>query len=274
MPPLSIKSSVLSIALALTCAFSNSVVADTSNPLTIAHQQLEQAKQSLNTGDTEAFNKNLKLAQESLQTVAMTGDDKAKNEVHALMLEIQQLQAKDTSEDKEGAISRLWHKSSALLEREVTQLSKNWHDASQANKTLKYLLDARLHFNYAEHDLFINHDPENLKSEIESTLSYLEKASSSTKPAIHKKIETIKIDIMHLLTDKANTEEEQAIIKSLNLAYDSMLNVSQNTHSDLKTKSEKISLEIKTLQQNIILLKKKEQYDELMKRLEALDQLL
>ena len=244
-----------------------------NHPLAIVHQQLKQAHKNLTEGKTNALNKNLDEAKKWLQDPALSKDKKTQNEAKMLMDEIQQL-LKESDQNKEGAIARLWHRSGALLEREVTQLSKSWDAASQANEILKFLVDARLHFNYAKHALFISHDKEEMKAEVSQALDYLEGAKKRAKPAISKKISIIQNDIQHLLSNRASSKEEQAIFNALSIASENMLKVSQNTSAKLKTESKNIAQEIIALKRNIILLEKNEQYDDIMRRLKALDKQL
>ena len=283
MSSFKIKSSLSIIIFTVALALSGRAISEMTghqqttgmtHPLTMAHQQLSEAHQNIKNGNVEAFNKNLQTAEALLQDLSSSKDEKTKEEAKALMLEIRQLHQQD-SENKEGVMSRLWHRSNALLNREVTKLSNSWSESSSANKTLKHLLDARLHFNYAKHDLFVSHNLSGVKNEIEQTFTYLDKASSTNKKvALKEEISSIKQDINYLLTDKTNTVEEQKIIKALSLANENMLKVSQNTSAGLKIQSKKIADEIIALQRNIIVLEKEEQYDALMKRLEHLDKLL
>jgi hypothetical protein len=285
-----IKSSLLAITFVSIFAISNSAISDDSikqktndeissisveanHPLAMAHLQLKQAHKNLTEGKTEALSENLKTAKKWLQDPSLSKDKKTQSEAKLLREEIQQLQ-KENSQNKEGAIARLWHRSSALLKREVTQLSTSWHDSSLANETLKYLIDARLHFNYARHDLFVSHEADKVKNEIAQTFAYLDKAKKNANPEINKKIIIIQNDIKYLLTDHAKTKEEQAIIKALSIANKNMLKVSQNTSSEIKTMSQNIAQKIIDLRKNIIILEKHEQYNDIMKRLESLDKQL
>ena len=285
-----IKLSLLALTFASVFAISNNAVSDDltkqkvpnevasaslegNHPLAIVHQQLKQAHKNLTEGKTNALNKNLDEAKKWLQDPALSKDKKTQNEANILKDEIQQL-LEESNQNKEGALARLWHRSGALLEREATQLSESWNAASQANEILKFLVDARLHFNYAKHALFVSHDGDEMKAEISKVLGYLDNAKKRAKPAISEKISVIQNDIQHLLSDRASSKEEQAIFNALSIANENMLKVSQNTNSKLKEESKNIAQEIITLKRNIIILEKNEQYDDIMRRLKALDKQL
>ena len=105
------------------------------------------------------------------------------------------MQLSGATDENESTLSRLWHRSTALVEHELQSMKQQWNEASSASESYKYILDARLHFDYAEHELFVSHDNENAKEEIKLTLSYLEEAKKVANPSAVNKIDQIQQDI-------------------------------------------------------------------------------
>lgn len=254
----------------------SSVSVEANHPLAIAHQQLEQARKDFSKGDIEAVRMSLEAANKLLQDPKMSRDSKTINEASELVKEIQQLQAKinNPSDEHEGTISRLWHRSSALAKREIEHITKSWKDVSTSNKTMKHLVDARLHFNYAEHELFISHKVEKADEELKNTLTYLDKAYEIANPQAREKLASLKKDIQRLSTSHVNTAEEQMIFQALEEANAAIDKVRQSVNPEIRARSKKISADIMDLKKNIIMLERRYQYDTIMNRLFQLDKLL
>ena len=238
--------------------------------LAIAQQQLKQAHEYYKKGEIDQVNKSLQAASQSLQ-----GHQENKAAA-ALVSEIKQLQEKisQSSDAHEGTISRLWHRSSALVAREIEHATKSWNDSSTANETLKYLIDARMHFSYTEHDLFANHNAEKANEDIKSTLTYLDKANAIANPQMREMITVLKKEIQHLPTDQTNAEEVQIILQALETAATSVEKANNSVSQEIQTRSKKIVTDIKNLKKDIFILEKRQQYDAVMEKLQNLDKLL
>jgi hypothetical protein len=249
---------------------SHSVSLEANHPLAMAHQQLEQAHVHYQKGEIDKVKINLDAAGKWLQ------GHQTNSEATELASEIKQLQEQinHPSDEHEGAISRLWHRSSALVVREIEHATKSWNDSTTANKTLKHLLDARLHFNHAEHELFRSHNIEKARYEIDNTLVYLDKANKVAIPRVRKKITSLKKDIEQLPTNNTNAAEIQTIIQALQAAGISVVKASHSVSPEIHARSKKIAKEISNLKKDIFLLEKRQQYDSVMKRLHQLDKLL
>jgi hypothetical protein len=243
---------------------------EANHPLAIAHQQLDQAREDYQKGEIDKVKVSLEGARKGLQ------DHQKNKEAAELSNEIKQLQEKikHPSDEHENAISRLWHRSSALLVREVEQVTKRWSDSSTANETLKYLIDARMRFSYAEHDLFIKHNSEKARYEIDSTLASLDKANKIASPRVREKITALKQDIQQLPTNQTNASETKIILQALQVAGISIDQASHSVSSEIQTRSKKIAEDISNLKEDIFLLEKRQQYDSVMKNLQQLDKLL
>jgi hypothetical protein len=252
----------------------NSVSVEKNHPLAMAHQQIEQANKDYNNGDMDAVQKDLNAASKWLQNPELSKNIKTKEEAIKLHQEIQALQEKinHAPEEHEGIISRLWHRSTALIEHEIQHASKDWNDRSIANQTLKYLIDARLHFHYAEHDLFISHDIENASAEIKDTISYLDEASNVAPAKVKEQIVAIKKEIQTLANNSSRVPEQQKIIRSLDTANAAILEASQGVSPAILPRLKSISQNINNLKSELNSLENKQHYDEIMDKLHKLDQ--
>jgi hypothetical protein len=253
-----------------TTAKPHSVSIEANHPLAMAHKQLDQAREHYKKGEMDKVKTNLQAAGRWLQ-----GHQKNKEAIE-LLGEIKQLQEQinHPSDEHEGAISRLWHRSSVLVVREVAHVTKRWNDSSTANETLKHLIDARMRFSYAEHDLFIDHNATKARYELDSTLAYLDKASHVATSRIREKIIALKKDIQQLPTNKTNAAEIQTIIQALKMAGVSVEQASHSVSPEIQARSKKIAKNISNLKKDIFLLEKRQQYDVVMKNLQQLDKLL
>jgi len=255
---------------------SHPVTLESSHPLAMAHQELKQAHDNFNTGNIGSVQKNLDAASQWLQNSKISKNTKTRDEAAKLLNEIQDLhnQIIHPSDEHENILERLWHRSTALVEHEVQNIAKSWKDSSTANETLKYLLDARLHFNYTKHELFRSHDVERANEELNKTVAYLDKASEVAAPRVREKIATLKKDIQRLPTSPANTDDEQMIIQALEEASTSIDKASNSVSLEIQARSKKIALEIRNLKKDVIMLERRHQYNSMMKRLYQLDEIL
>ena len=254
----------------------HAVTVESNHPLAMAHQELKQAHVDLNKGNIDAVQKDLDVASKWLQNSKISNNPKIRNEAAKLAHEIQILHKEliHPSDKHEGALARLWYRSTALVEHEVQRITKSWKYSSTANRTLKHLLDARLHFSYAEHELFRSHDVENANEELNKTVAYLDKASEVATPRVREKIATIKKDIQRLPTSPANTNDEQMIIQALKEASASIDKASNSVSLEIQARSKKIVLEIRNLKKDVIMLERRQQYNSMMERLRQVDKIL
>lgn len=252
---------------------SHSASVESNHPLVMAHQELEQAREDFNKGDIDAVQKELNAASEWLQQPGLSDNTKTKDQSAALVREIQELQQKIShpSEEHAGAIARLWHRSSALVEHEIQHMAKSWSDVSTANKTLKYLLNAKLHFHYAEHDLFADHDSDNANKEMSYTITYLDEANKVAIPRIRQQISFIKKDIHALAKSHANDHEQQDIINALDMASASIRQASQSAAPLLQARLKSLATEIASIRSDIGMLEHRQRYDAILERLRKLE---
>ena len=217
--------------------------------------------------------KELNAAGKWLQQPGLSDNTKTKDEAAALVQEIQELQQKIShpSDQHEGAIARIWHRSSALVNHEIQHMTKSWSDVSTANKTIKYLLNAKLHFNYAEHDLFADHDSDNANKELSYTITYLDEADKVAIPRIRQQISVIKKDIQALASSHANAHEQQDIINALDMASASIHQASHRAVPLIQARLKSLAAEIGSLKSDIGMLEHRQQYDVILEKLRKLE---
>ncbi len=255
------------------------VSVEKNHPLAMAHEQLKKAYEDYNKGDLAAVQKELNIASQWLQNSNISQDTKTRDEAARLNSDIQQLQQKISrpgtqkkpEEEHESAISRIWHRSTALVEREIQQAAKGWAETTAANKTLKYLVDARLHFHYAEHDLFISRNREKANSELQQTLLYLDRASKVANPEAQQKIMALRAEIQSLASTAKPDPEQVRIINALNTAQTAIQDSSQGAPAEIRNRLTRIATDISQLKQDIGSLENKQHYEAIMQKLQALD---
>ena len=252
---------------------SHSVSVESNHPLAMAHQELKQAHENFKKGDIDRVQKELNAAGKWLQQPGLSDNAKTKDESAALVKEIQALQQKIShpSDQHEGAIARIWHRSSALVNHEIQHMTKSWSDVSTANKTIKYLLNAKLHFNYAEHDLFADHDSGNANKELSYTITYLDEADKVAIPRIRQQIAVIKKDIQALASSHANAHEQQDIINALDMASASIQQASHSAAPLIQARLKSLATEIGSLKSDIGMLEHRQQYDAILEKLRKLE---
>jgi hypothetical protein len=252
---------------------SHSVSVESNHPLAMAHQELKRAYENFNEGDIDTVQKELNAASKWLQQPGLSDNAKTKDESAALVREIHELQQKIShpSSEHEGAIARIWHRSSALVEHEIQHMTKSWSDVSTANKTIKYLLNAKLHLNYAEHDLFTDHDSGNANKELSYTITYLDEADKVAIPRVRQQISVIKKDIQALANSHANAHDQQNILNALDMASASIHQASQSAVPLIQARLKSLATEIGSLKNDIAMLEHKQQYDAILEKLRKLE---
>ena len=246
---------------------------EANHPLAMAHQTLEHAKKSYNKGDIGAVQQDLDAASKWLQDPGLSNNTKAKDEAITLANEIEALQKEIShpSDEHEGTIARIWHRTTALVEHEIQHVRKSWTDTSTANKTMKHLLDAKLHFTYAEHDLFVAHNRDKANKEISRTITYLDDAEKVAIPRIQEQIAALKNDMQTLANSRIYASEQERIINVLTQASNSIQKVSQGVASPVQLKLETLVTEIGDLKNKIGTLESRQQYNAIIEKLRKLN---
>ena len=249
------------------------VSVEANHPLAMAHQKLDHAKEKYSQGDIGAVQQDLDTASNWLQDPGLSDNTKAKNEAATLANDIQALQEiiSHPSDEHEGAIARIWHRTTALVEHEIQHVKKSWADISTANKTMKHLLDAKLHFTYAEHDLFVAHNREKADKEISRTVTYLDEAEKVAIPRIREQIATLKNDMQILANSRIYASEQERIMSVLTKASISIEKVSQGVALPVQSKLQTLVTEIENLTNEIGALESRQQYNAIIEKLRKLN---
>lgn len=249
------------------------VALEANHPLAMAHQELKQAHEDFSKGNIGAVQKDLDAASKWLQNSKISNNTKTRDEAVKLANEIQTLhkQLIHPSDEHESMLTRFWHRSSALVKHEVQHLAKSWNSASTENKIFKHLLDARLYFRFAEHELFFSYNPKKTKGALNDTLEYLDKADKIANPGLHKKIVLLKKDIQILKKSHVNTSEQQSIINALETASASLRKASKESALRIKARLKILTTQIEDLKNEIGVLGLRQKYDAIMEKLLELD---
>jgi len=249
------------------------VSVEANHPLAMAHQKLDHAKESYSKGDIDAVRQDLDAASKWLQDPELSHNTKAKDEAATLANDIQALQEEIShpSDEHEGAIARIWHRTTALVEHEIQHVKKSWSDTSTANKTMKHLLDAKLHFTYAEHDLFVAHNRDKANKEIRRTLIFLDEAEKVAIPHIKEQIATLKNDMQTLENSRIYESEQEKIMNVLMEASKSIQEVSQGVALPVQSKLQTLATEIGSLKNEIGTLESRQQYNAILEKFRKLN---
>ena len=242
-------------------------------PISKAQQSLERAQQNYKQDDLESVKQNLQEAKKWLESSQISENAKSNSEAKKLASEIAELenQLSGSTDENESTLSRLWHRSTALVEHELQSVNKRWTEASSANESYKYILDARLHFDYAEHELFVSQDSENAKEEIKLALDYLEEAKKVANPSAVNKIDQLQKEIGTLINSKPAQAEKQKLTDLLNLAGDNLQQARKGSGPLMDSELEKIGNQIEGLISNLDNLLSREQYQIIMSKLIKID---
>ncbi|RUM94359.1 MAG: hypothetical protein DSZ28_03605 [Thiothrix sp.] len=249
------------------------VSVEANHPLAMAHQKLDHAKENYSKGDIDAVQQDLEAASKWLKDPRLSNNTKAKDEAVILANEIQALQEEIShpSDEHEGTIARIWHRTTALVQHEIQHVKKSWSDTSTANKTMKHLLDAKLHFTYAEHDLFVAHNREKANKEISRTIIFLDEAEKVAIPRIREQIATIKNDMQILTDSRIYASEQEKIMSVLMDASQSIQEVSQGVALPVQSKLQTLAIEIGSLKNEIGTLESRQQYNAILEKFRKLN---
>jgi Asp-tRNA(Asn)/Glu-tRNA(Gln) amidotransferase C subunit len=246
------------------------------NTLHEARLKLENAFDSYKNGDMAATKDNLNVATQWLNKAAENSrTEKTREEARKLATEIDTFRekVKQDSEQHENSLARFWHQTTSIIKREADQLIHSYVESSTAEKTLKYLLDAKMHLFTAEHDIFVSHDEEDAADELNKVLNYLDEASQIATPSINNKIIDFTQDIQSLknnLTPGKGLWKKDSVIHSLDTAKDDLTKAYTNASPSIKLKIESIKKDIAALRVSIERSNIKNDYDTAMAKLKTI----
>ena len=241
--------------------------------LNMARLKLESAISSYKKGDMVATKHDLQAAIEWLNKAARNSNtEKSREESRKLGVKIDTFKEtlNQSSKEHENSLTRFWHQSTAIIEREIDQLTHSYAELFVAEQSLKYLLDAKMHLYLASHDLFVSHNDEDSVKELDNVLDYLDEASQVSKPPVKKNIVKLSKEIYVLreqLKRGQNTWRNNDVILSLNQAIDNLTKAKDEAPPRIKLRIDSLQAEIQTLQIDVERINIKNGYESVMAKL-------
>lgn len=170
------------------------------HPLSWVKLKLRHAAENYTNGHIQSAKVDLGQVAHWLDQADEHADPKMRLEINKLHLQVNELYNSmgASSEEQQNILARLWHRSVVLFEREMDHLLHSWNEVESANTTMKSLIDAKMHFYYAEYDFFEKHDSKAVIEELDKSLHYIDKAYKTASPAVKKQIMKIRKDIVTL----------------------------------------------------------------------------
>ena len=223
----------------------------------IARSNLEKAIDSYRQGDMVATGQNLEIAIKSLDQAAQDSKtEKTREESRKLGIKIDEFKEMliQESEQDENSLLRFWHQATSILKRETDQLIHDYVKLSVSEKTLKYLLDAKMHLFMAQHDLLISHDNEDATDELDNVLAYLDEASQVAKLSLQKKITVLSKEIQTLkerISPGKESWRENDLILVLKQAVKNLSEARKYASPQISSRIESLETEIQILQVDI-----------------------
>lgn len=223
------------------------------NALDMARLKIEKAINSYREGDIDASKRNLEIAIESLnKAVNDSQTEKAREESRKLGIKIDKFKEKlkHASGQHENSLIRFWHQTISIIKRETDHLIHSYNELSVSEKTLKYLLDAKMHLFMAQHDLFETHDDDDAIKELDNVLDYLDEASQVAKPSIKKKILNLSknIDVLkEQIKPGQKVWKNNDLVVSLNQAINKLTEAKSIASPQIKLRIESLESEVQIL---------------------------
>jgi len=275
-PPLrrSIASAVLCVLLSVIAVQAYSVEAGGSVPLEQARTKLATAAERYGAGDIESARQLLREASDLLQRAgASMTSAKAREQAAELSSEIHSLNERleHDSQGQEGNLSRLWHKASAIIKREAEELIHGYVELSVAERTLKPLLDAKMHLYLAEHDLFVAHDVDKARHELDKASKYLATAEQSAPGPVRAEIDALQTDVQALAAEtKEGAWGRDSVIQSLNAASTALTEAAKLASPPVRLQIESIRSDVHAVGTDIARRNQRADYERAMMSLESI----
>ena len=249
--------------------FADNVSNNDNNYLNVARTQLNIAFENHNKGDIKESKRNLEHASEWLNmAVNHSYSDTVKTEAQKLAKEIDSFRATLNKSSEKNDIARFWHKTTSLIKRESEHLIHGYAELSNNNRILRHLLDAKMHFYTAEHDLFSDHDSNDAGLELKKSIRYLAEAESLSKLELKSQINhliTSVNEIISLLESRKNAWKKGDLIHYLENAEKDLNEAESVASPSDRMRIELIKYSIVKLKNDTLLTSLKGKYDLVMK---------
>lgn len=229
-------------------------ITNDKSSLHTARNYLSTAFENYNKGNVTTARKNLKQASEWLnKAIEHSKSDKVKTEAEKLSIEIEKFRStlKNSSKKQQNSMARFWHRATSLIKRESEHIIHSYTESQNDNITLKYILNAKMNFYVADHDLFVSHDSKDSEKELNESLRNLTKADEIARPDIKIFIQKLMTNIKTLVKLTESSKEcwkKDKLVHSLDKA------ISNLTSAEISA-SPATTLKIKLLEKNIYQLK-------------------
>ena len=223
--------------------------------LEVARTQLSLAFENHNKGDNAAAKENLKGASEWLYRAEKhSQSEKVKSEAKKLAREVDSFRLTLNKSSEKNDMARFWHQTTSLIKRETEHLIHSYTEQATHNRILKHLLDAKMHFYTAEHDIFYSHDYNDVTLELTKSLEYLALAEPIATPELKLYIKNLIASINEL---KSLSEQNKDAWKQDDLIH-SLENAVKNLNKANSVASPTTRIRIESIKQAILKLKKDE----------------
>jgi hypothetical protein len=193
-----------------------------NSPLFHTQQNLWLTFKNYSTATRSDTGKSLSKSRNDLERVATNGRTNEKEEAGKLSSVLAELEKKIAGEGKvAGAdLKAAWEKSIALSERSAAYLSAGLSEAETTLGEEDNLIEAKLHVRYAYTYQVTTSEPAKADKELDTALSYLEKAATSkmTDASDRKEIHEIRNTLISL---KLNPKERDITVQD---RYDMVIN--------------------------------------------------
>lgn len=234
----------------------------------VARDQLSIAIDQYNEGDIAESKHSLKKASNWLnEAVSHSEYEKVRTEAESLASEIDSFRLTLNHSSGQNDIVRFWHQATSLVIRESEQLIHSYIDSSNDNTILRHLLDAKMHFFLAEHDLFYSHEMKDAIQELNISLEYLDQADAIARPGLEARINKLINNIKALVTLTESSKEsweKDEIIQSLDMAIKNVADAESLATPSNRSRLKSIQQDIDQLKSAIQKTNLKTRYDSIM----------
>jgi len=196
-----------------------------SAPLVGTRTHLNRAAKNYADEYYAAARADLAQASEWLRRAGIGADEKSRKEAQKLAAEIDAVEDKLDTVGHADTLSKLLHRSAVLVERDAEDLWMRNKQQQAEIRTLRKLLDAKIHLYYSKLDLARKHDSASIRSEIQTADRYLEESLDTAEPAMAEQITRLRNELEVLAGEldsdrtKASRHYEQIMADLLHLMY-------------------------------------------------------
>lgn len=259
---------ILLLPLCYQSLHADELVRSKNTYLNISRTQLNLAFENYNKGDITASKKNLKHASDWLnKAVEHSRSDTIKVEAQKLAASIDNFRLTLNKSSKKDDMARFWHQVTSLIKRESEHLMHSYGESSTNNEIMRYLLDAKMHFYTAEHDLFFSHGSNDVNLELRKSLEYLYQAEKRAKPKVKQSVNHLITEINDLISlsvPNKNARKQDSLLHSLENAINNLSEAESVASPPTRLRLESLKQTVTKLKQDTLKNSLKGKYDSIM----------